>query len=99
MAEPNPVAERDPNAYRDPTPLLHPRSIAIVGASTPPPSYPATIYYPATVYSLLQAGGFPGPVYLVHPRHTELYGTRCYPSLAALPEVPEQVIVIVRATR
>jgi predicted CoA-binding protein len=34
------------------------------------------------------------PVFCVHPREAEIEGQRCYPSLAALPEVPRGVSII-----
>ncbi len=47
----------------------------------------------------LQASGYTGAVYPVNPRHTELAGLECLPSLASLPEVPEMVIFAVADER
>jgi acetyltransferase len=38
-------------------------------------------------------GGFPGPIYPVHPRHKEILGLRVYRDFADLPEVPDLVAV------
>jgi acyl-CoA synthetase (NDP forming) len=46
---------------------------------------------------LLKCYGFKGSVYPVNPNRESIDGFRCYPSLEALPEVPEVVLVGVRA--
>ncbi len=86
---PSSVDERD--ALRDVGSILNPRSIAIVGASAREDSWPAR------AFRGLRRFGFPGPVYLVNPKYDEVYGQRCYPSISALPETPEQVLVVVPA--
>jgi acetyltransferase len=43
----------------------------------------------------LKGAKFPGGVYLINPNYTELYGDKCYPNLAALPEVPEELLVLI----
>jgi acyl-CoA synthetase (NDP forming) len=60
------------------TPLLSPRSIAIVGASE---------RFGAGSLSIenLRALGFEGRVYPVNPNYSELQGLECYPSLEAVP--------------
>ena len=62
--------------------LLRAKSVAIVGAS-PKGAWPAGIY------RNLKAAKFPGGAYLINPNYNELFGDKCYPNLAALPEVPE----------
>jgi acetate---CoA ligase (ADP-forming) len=71
--------------------LFEPRSVAILGASemaTKPGGRPI-------VY--LSQTGFGGRVYPINPRHAELFGYRCFPSLAALPEIPDLVVVAIPA--
>jgi acyl-CoA synthetase (NDP forming) len=70
-------------------PLLRPRSVAIVGASTRAESMGA--------WSLtnLKKGGYKGSVYPVNPRYDQVDGIRCYRSLAELPETPDMVIFAV----
>jgi acetyltransferase len=67
--------------------LLAPQSVAFVGASPQPQSVGAIIA------ENLFSGGFSGPIWLVNPRHASINGTRCYPSLAAVPGVPDLVII------
>lgn len=70
-----------------------PRSVAILGASTKE-----------------RGGGngflmglkdmeYPGRLYPINPNAEEIMGFKCYPSLAAVPEVPDLVIVAVSAGR
>jgi acyl-CoA synthetase (NDP forming) len=42
-------------------------------------------------------GLFKGRVYLVNPKHDEIVGEKCYPSLSALPEPVETVLVVIPA--
>ncbi len=70
-------------------PLLRPASIALVGASTRPASVGKTILSQLTTADFQGRHG--GRLYLVNPRYEEIEGQRVYPSLAALPEVPEHV--------
>jgi len=67
--------------------LLDPASIAIIGVSTNGSSFGA-----ATARNLQ---GFQGRVYLVNPKYSEIGNTLCYPSVAALPEVPDCVVIAV----
>jgi acyl-CoA synthetase (NDP forming) len=58
--------------------LLHPRSIAILGASERPS-------VGRTLVEALDGIGFRGEVYPVNPRYETLLGRRCYPAVAELP--------------
>jgi len=69
--------------------LRETRSIAIVGAS----ANPARASHEVWTY-LKAATGY--TLYLVNPTITEVDGTPVYPSLAALPEVPDLVDVFRR---
>jgi acyl-CoA synthetase (NDP forming) len=40
---------------------------------------------------------FPGPIYLVNPRRTELWDRPCYPDFESLPEPPDHLVVLVPA--
>ena len=68
--------------------LLRAKSVAIVGASQKGA-------WPQGIYRNLKAAKFPGGVYLLNPNYTDLYGDKCYPNLAALPEVPEELLVLI----
>jgi acetyltransferase len=70
--------------------MFRPASIAIVGASE-------RARWPGQIYRNLREHGFPGKVYPVNPRMREVWGTTCYPDLAALPEPPAHALVIVPA--
>src|SRR5215470_4794536 len=68
--------------------LLSSRSVAIVGASTKG-------RWPSGIYRNLKAAKFPGNIYLINPNYTEIFGDKCYPNLAALPEVPEHLLMLI----
>ena len=70
-------------------PVFRPRSIAIVGASQRAGAVGNTLI------KHLQHGGYRGSLYPVNARYQEIEGYRCYPSLSALPEVPEHVAIAV----
>ncbi|MDE0842349.1 MAG: CoA-binding protein, partial [Porticoccaceae bacterium] len=67
-------------------PLLNPSSIAILGAS------PRAGSVGKEVLINLLRGGFRGTLYPINPSRQEVDGLVCYPSLADLPERPEQVV-------
>ncbi|MEX1255940.1 MAG: CoA-binding protein [Dehalococcoidia bacterium] len=73
-------------ASADLSAILHPRSIAVVGASTNPDS-PGHDY----LRSLIDFG-FAGPVYPVHPRETEILGLTTYADVRAIPDEIDFVI-------
>jgi acetyltransferase len=72
----------------DLTPLVAPRSIAIVGASASNP-------YASRLLENLGNGGFDGRLYLVNPRQASVGGLACHPSIEALPETPDLAILVV----
>jgi acetyltransferase len=49
------------------------------------------------VWRNLNRYAFPGPIYLVNPRRTEIWNKPCYPDLASLPEPPDHLVVLVPA--
>tara|TARA_R110001599_G_scaffold353817_1_gene598932 strand:+ start:61539 stop:63632 length:2094 start_codon:yes stop_codon:yes gene_type:complete len=74
-------------------PLLRPRSIAVVGAS-------ARAGSPGNeVLVNLRKGAYTGSVYAVNPARDSIDGTRCFASLAELPELPQHVIFAVNDAR
>jgi acetyltransferase len=68
--------------------LLRAKSVAIIGASQKGA-------WPQGIYRNLKSAKFPGGVYLINPNYTELYGDKCYPGLADLPEVPEELLILI----
>lgn len=73
--------------------LFKPRSIAIVGASTKSDSLGEFTTKQATF------SGFKGAIWAVNPNYDEVLGIPCYPTLSALPEVPDHVILVVPNSR
>jgi acyl-CoA synthetase (NDP forming) len=73
--------------------LLKPRSVAIIGASGDPAKTAGRpVHY-------LQQHGYSGAIYPVNPRVDSVGGLRCYPSLDALPGVPDVGIVLLGVDR
>lgn len=68
--------------------LLKPRSIALVGISD---DAAKTNGRPLR---FLRAAGYTGTIYNVNPTRAEVQGEPAYPSLAALPEVPEHAFIL-----
>lgn len=68
-----------------------PRSIAIIGASKD-----ATKIGGRAV-ELLRRFGFPGAIYPINPRATEVQGLPAFPSVDALPGAPDLAIIPVAA--
>jgi acetyltransferase len=73
-------------------PLFAPRSIAVVGAS-------ARGGIAQTVRANLAVLDSTTRCHFVNPRYDELDGQPCHPSIAALPEVPDTVVVAVNPLR
>jgi acyl-CoA synthetase (NDP forming) len=67
--------------------LLSARSAAIIGAS-PKGRWPMGIYR-----NLKKA--YSGKIFLVNPNYKEIAEDPCYPNLAALPEVPEHLLMLI----
>ncbi len=76
---------------RDLSPLLNPRSIVVVGASTEPARIGGRPLHLAKVM------GFSGKVLAVNPKYQEAQGYPCYPSVAELPFVPDLAILALGA--
>ncbi len=66
-----------------------PKSIGFVGASSNPANM-GTIQLLNLLYS-----GFPGPVYPVHPKETEIFGLKVYGRIADLPVAPDMFMLVV----
>ena len=73
--------------------FFNPRSIAIVGASQD------LITISGQPLKHLQSHGYRGKLYPVNPKYPEILGVKCYPSLDALPETPDLVLVLINAAR
>ena len=71
--------------------LLHPRTIAVVGATDRDGSYAGE-----TLLNLRRLG-YPGTVWGVNPGRSEAHGVPCFPTLADLPEPADAVVVAIPA--
>ncbi|HNR31785.1 MAG TPA: acetate--CoA ligase family protein [Candidatus Hydrogenedentes bacterium] len=69
--------------------LFEPESVAIIGATDTPGKWGFRI-----LYNTLE-GDYRGRLYGVHPRHREILGVPCFPSIEALPETPDVAVVVV----
>jgi acetyltransferase len=74
----------------DLTPLMKPRSVAVVGASQ-------RVNRATRVITNLQAFGYAGRVFPINAKYTDVLGLPCYPDLASLPEPPDVVVVAIPA--
>lgn len=77
---------------KDLTPLVRPRSIAVVGAT--PPGGPKLGSW--ALGNLLKHN-VPAELFLVNPRYDTLADRSCYADLSSLPEAPDLVLVLVPA--
>src|SRR4030042_1588660 len=72
--------------------MFFPKSIALVGASPNPQGWGGTSFM-----LRLQNIGFPGKIYPVNPKATEILGLRVYPNLLSVPETVDLVIIAISA--
>lgn len=68
--------------------MLEARSVAVIGASERPGSVGHE-----TMIELVDKGGFDGSVYPVNPRYEELFGRRCYASIADVQESVDLAVI------
>ena len=69
---------------------LKPRSVALIGASKRPGSVGAVLA------RNLFKGGFDGPIMPVNPKYQAIEGVLTYPSIEALPLVPDLAVISTR---
>ena len=65
--------------------LLHPQSVAVIGASARAGSFGERV--------LLNQQNFAGRTYPVNSRYEKIGDATCYPSVSALPEVPDCAVI------
>jgi acyl-CoA synthetase (NDP forming) len=73
-------------------PFFKPRHIAIVGVARSGFSFGGMSFL-----QKLQEAGFPGTLYPINPKATEIRGLTAYPNLSSLPVVPDLAMVCVAA--
>ena len=78
-------------------PLLRPKSIAIVGVSRDQ-GRQTTINGSAVLESLARFS-YAGRIDLVHPEASEIGGRRVFPTITALPETPDLIVMSLAAAR
>ncbi|HMD08700.1 MAG TPA: bifunctional acetate--CoA ligase family protein/GNAT family N-acetyltransferase [Candidatus Acidoferrum sp.] len=71
--------------------FFSPVSVALIGATDREGSVGCTVLHN------LQNDGYKGRVFPVNPKRTEIFGLPCYPTVAAVPEPVELVIVVTPA--
>ena len=74
---------------RDITPLVAPRSIAVIGASANPSKSGGVLF------DNLVKGKFHGPLYPINRTAAEIMGRKAYPTLAEVPEKVDLVYIVV----
>lgn len=72
-------------------PFLHPKSIAVVGASDVAGKVSHTV-----MHNLL-AAPFPGEIYAVNSGRESVMGRKAYPTVSSTPEVPELAVIVTPA--
>jgi acyl-CoA synthetase (NDP forming) len=77
----------------DLSPLLAPRTVALVGATDHPTSFGGRVFRQMTNF------GFKGKIYPVNPRLANIDQYACYPSVKNLPETPDHVGIIISTAR
>jgi acetate---CoA ligase (ADP-forming) len=77
----------------DISPLMAPRSVALVGATDHPTSFAGRVFQQMTGF------GFAGKIYPVNPRLKAINGLKCYPGIKDLPEAPDHVGIVVSSER
>src|SRR5258706_14176015 len=73
---------------RDITPLVAPRSIAVIGASANPAKSGGVLF------DNLVKGNFRGPLYPINRTAPEIMGLKAYPTLADVPEKVDLVYIV-----
>jgi len=75
-------------------PFFKPRHIAIVGVTRSESSFGGMSFL-----QKLQEANFPGTLYCINPKATEIRGLPAYPNLSSLPLVPDLAMVCVPAAQ
>lgn len=96
MGKPESTTATSANGHRDEAQaftiamnaLFHPKRIAIVGA-TPRPGFANNIH------GGILRGGYEGEIFGVTPRHQEVLGATCYPTIDQIPGGVDKAIVVV----
>jgi acyl-CoA synthetase (NDP forming) len=93
LGDPPPAAESDLCGPETLDALFTPRAVAVLGAST------SSLTIANTFIRRVQGFGYPGAIYPIHPKASEVEGLAACPSLAALPEPVDYAYVAIAAER
>ncbi|HKY08991.1 MAG TPA: acetate--CoA ligase family protein, partial [Candidatus Binatia bacterium] len=85
----------DQTAWRDLTPLMNPRSVAIIGASQRGSSPLNREPRGNRVIRNLRSFGYPGKIFTVNPKYSEVMDCPCYPEIGAIPEPVDCIVLAV----
>ena len=69
--------------------FFKPSAVTVIGASREEGKVGFSI-----VDNLLKAG-FPGPIYPVNPKATEILGLKCFPDLTQVPDAPDLAVLVI----
>jgi acyl-CoA synthetase (NDP forming) len=81
--------------WRDLSPLMNPRSVAIIGASQRSASALNREPRGNRVIRNLNSFGYPGRIVAVNPKYSEVLDYPCYPEISAIPEPVDCVVLAV----
>jgi acetyltransferase len=70
------------------SPIFSPESVALIGATE------AVNSVGRTILENLTKGGFAGPIYPVNPKRETVLGIKAYPSITAVPTVPDLAVIV-----
>jgi acetate---CoA ligase (ADP-forming) len=84
-----------PTVWRDLSPLMSPRSVAIVGASQRADALPNREPRGNRVIRNLKNFRYPGRIVAINPKYTEVMDCPCYPDISAIPEPVDCVVLAV----
>jgi len=73
--------------------MFHPQSVAVVGASRKKPGNQGWL----GMFGQIKQFGYPGRLYPINPKATEIEGLKAYPNLVSLPEPVDLVVITVPA--
>jgi acetate---CoA ligase (ADP-forming) len=89
------IRHDDLTTWRDLSPLMNPRSVAVIGASQRTDALPNREPRGNRVIRNLKNFGYPGRIVAINPKYREVMNCPCYPDLAALPEPVDCVVLAV----
>ncbi len=79
-------------AKRQVAALTRPRNVVLVGATDRAGSWASRVWANLSHY------GNDRPIHLINPNRKEIWGRPCYPGIAALPEPPDHLAILVPAS-